>query len=69
MNKTSVQKKEKTADNFKGIFHNFKKDLKFYEGGAHFPYSVLCKKLEVFSNKQKITDESGRKLKEKVPYF
>lgn len=35
------------AENYKGIFHEEDTDPKYYEGGAHFPYAVLCSKLKV----------------------
>ena len=32
-------------ENYKGIFYNDEKEKKYYEGGAHFKYSDLVKKL------------------------
>ena len=28
-------------ENYKGIYYNERKDLKLYEGGAHFKYKTL----------------------------
>ena len=33
-------------ENFKGIYFNQEEEQKFYEAGAHFKYSSLCKILE-----------------------
>lgn len=39
---------EETVDheNFKGIYFQDNNEQQYFEGGAHFSYKVLCKKLE-----------------------
>ena len=39
-------------NNFKGIFYNVNEEQKFFEGGAHFKYSDLVKKLQNLIKKQ-----------------
>jgi hypothetical protein len=34
------------ANNYKGIYYGDDNEQQYYEGGAHFKYTVLCKKLE-----------------------
>ena len=38
-------------DNYKGIYFNNSKSLKFYEGGAHFSYKELYNELNILYNK------------------
>jgi hypothetical protein len=34
-------------NNYKGVFHNEEEpEERYYEHGAHFPYQILCRKLE-----------------------
>ena len=38
-------------DNYKGIYFNNSKSLKYYEGGAHFSYKELYNELQILYNK------------------
>jgi hypothetical protein len=37
---------EENLENYKGIYFNDDKEEQYYEGGAHFKYTELCKRLE-----------------------
>lgn len=39
-------------DNYKGIYFNNSKSLKYYEGGAHFSYKELYNELQILYNKK-----------------
>ena len=48
--------------NYKGIFYNDEKEKKYYEGGAHFKYSDLVKKLLTLikENNEKLCSEISK---------
>jgi hypothetical protein len=42
------------AENFKGIYYNENTEQRFYEHGAHFPFRLLCKKLQKIASSQEV---------------
>lgn len=46
---------------YKGIYHDYKKEKRFYEGGAHFKYSALVKVLEELKLEQSRLERNNLK--------
>lgn len=47
------------AENFKGIYYNENTEQRFYEHGAHFPFRLLCKKLQKIACSQEIKNRNS----------
>lgn len=58
--KVSIKDKDTNElNNFKGMYYNDQHETKYYEGGAHFKYKELIKKLESIADNKIINDNTN----------
>jgi hypothetical protein len=69
---TIENKNENDMNNYKGIFYESIEEKKFYEGGAHFSYKDLFKKLkqiQINNPQSNYSKKSSKEHKEGKIYF